>query len=52
MEQLKTDVPEQPHERALQRKPYATPVMTDFGSVAELTRGATGAAGVDAGIYS
>lgn len=51
MDQLETNRVEHPQESAAQRKPYATPIMTDFGSVAELTRGAVGS-GVDAGIYS
>jgi maltose-binding protein MalE len=33
------------------RKPYIAPQLTDFGSVAELTKGAIGAGG-DIGIYS
>jgi hypothetical protein len=30
--------PEQQAEIAVQRKPYSTPMMKDFGSVAEVTR--------------
>lgn len=40
MNQIETDAPEQQVEAlASQRKPYATPIMKDFGSVAEITRG-------------
>ena len=33
-------------------KPYSTPTLTDFGSLAEITQGATGTAGTDNVIYS
>jgi len=52
MDELETGALEQPHENAPQRKPYATPIMTDFGSVVEVTRGSIGPGGVDAGVYS
>jgi hypothetical protein len=35
-----------------ERKPYSTPTLTDFGSLAEITQGATGTAGTDNVIYS
>jgi hypothetical protein len=35
-----------------ERKPYSTPSLTDFGSFAEITQGATGTAGTDNVIYS
>ena len=34
-----------------ERKPYSTPTLTDFGSFAEITQGATNV-GADIGIYS
>ena len=34
-----------------ERKPYDTPTLTDFGSLAEITHGAINT-GADAGIYS
>jgi hypothetical protein len=43
---LNNDVP-QP-----ERKPYSSPTLTDFGSLAEITQGATGTAGTDNVIYS
>ena len=36
----------------MERKPYSTPTLTDFGSFAEITQGAAGAAATDAGVYS
>lgn len=35
-----------------ERKPYATPTLTDFGSMAEITQGASGTATTDIGVYS
>lgn len=35
-----------------ERKPYATPTLTDFGSFAEITQGSVGTAGTDNVIYS
>jgi hypothetical protein len=37
---------------APERKPYQTPTLTDFGSLAEITQGASGVAAVDSGPYS
>lgn len=34
------------------RKPYSTPALTDFGSVAEVTQGTFAGVGPDSGIYS
>ncbi len=34
-----------------ERKPYSTPMLTDFGSFAEITQGAINV-GADIGIYS
>jgi hypothetical protein len=45
METTNTDV--QP-----ERKPYSTPSLTDFGSLAEITQGAAGDAGTDNVVYS
>jgi hypothetical protein len=35
-----------------ERKLYSSPTLTDFGSFAEITQGATGTAGTDNVIYS
>ena len=34
------------------RKPYVAPVLTDFGSFAEITQGTLAGVGADSGIYS
>jgi hypothetical protein len=34
------------------KKTYQTPVLADMGSITEITQGAVGTAGTDAGIYS
>jgi hypothetical protein len=36
----------------LERKPYETPTMTDFGSVAEVTQGTFAGSGTDNAVYS
>lgn len=38
-------------EATIERKPYSTPTLTDFGSFAEITQGAANG-GPDIGIYS
>ena len=35
-----------------ERKTYETPTLTDFGSFAEITQGASGVAATDSGVYS
>ena len=35
-----------------EKKPYQSPTLTDFGSFAEITQGASGTATTDATIYS
>jgi hypothetical protein len=39
-------------EAVTERKAYETPTLTDFGSVAEITQGASGVAATDSGVYS
>jgi hypothetical protein len=39
-------------ETRTERKAYETPTLTDFGSVAEITQGASGTAAVDNAVYS
>jgi hypothetical protein len=38
--------------RQAERKVYVSPTLTDFGSFAEITQGATGSSGSDNVIYS
>jgi hypothetical protein len=48
MEETRNDVA--PTE--IERKPYVTPTLTDFGSCAEITQGTFAGVGPDSGIYS
>jgi hypothetical protein len=41
-----------PNQQDNQRKPYVAPVLTDFGSCAEITQGTFAGVGLDSGIYS
>ena len=36
----------------VERKPYSTPTLTDFGSCADLTQGTFAGVGADNGVYS
>ncbi len=42
------DLPKQDQEQKQPKKPYATPRLTTYGDVEELTRGTTGALRTDA----
>ncbi len=42
------DLPKQDQEQKQPKKPYATPRLTTYGDVEELTRGTTGTRGTDA----
>jgi hypothetical protein len=41
-----------PAEMKTERKPYVAPVLTDFGSFAEITQGTFAGVGVDNTVYS
>lgn len=46
-----TNAPVAQDTTAVDRKPYSTPTLSDFGSFAEITQGAINV-GVDSAIYS